>query len=175
MRGPVSAVTVAVMCLTAPVFAQSTAIQSGAIELGISGSFTSVEGTTTSRFGVGLGQYRAPGGVLIQYAGAIAHERVSDLDVLDLEAALSAYLGLGESSAWAFIGFAAGVRQEWIGSFSDDLYPVGVNAGLKFLASRSAAGTISYQYRRVMGDPVSDFNEHRLVIGLSLFFRNAKE
>jgi hypothetical protein len=134
-----------------------------------------VEGTTTSRFGIGVGQYRNPGGVLIRYGGLVAHERVSDLDVLDLEAGLSGYLRLGDANAWAFLGVSAGLRQEWIGSFSDDLYPVGLDVGLKLLASRTAAGTLSYQYRRVMGDPVSDFNEHRLLIGLSVFFRNAKE
>jgi len=145
------------------------------VELGVSGSFTSVEGTTTSRFGIGAGQYRTPGGVLIRYAAAIAHERISDLDVLDLEAGLSLYLRMGEANAWGFVGFSAGLRQEWIGSFSDDLYPVGFDLGLKLLASASAAGTVAYQYRRVLGDPVSNFDEHRLAVGLSIFFRNAKE
>jgi len=175
MRGHVSAIAMAILCLTAHASAQPAQIQSGAVELGLSGSFTSVEGTTTSRFGIGLGQYRAPGGVLIRYGGTVAHERVSDLDAVDIEATLSAYARLGEANAWGFLGLAAGLRQEWIGSFSDDLYPVGFDTGLKLLASSSAAGTVSYQYRRVLGDPVSDFNEHRFVIGLSVFFSNAKE
>jgi hypothetical protein len=176
MRGRVSVVAIlAVMAAVAPCLGQGVTLRPGAVELGISGSFTSVEGTTTSRFGIGVGQYRAPGGVLIRYAGTVAHERISDLDVLDFEAALTAFLRMGDANSWAFLGAAVGIRQEWIGSFSDDLYPVGFDAGLKLLASSSAAGTIAYQYRRVMGDPVSDFNEHRLVIGLSLFFRNAKE
>jgi len=176
MRGLVNAgVTLAILLAAPQTFAESADIRTGAVELGISGSFTSVEGTTTSRFEMGVAQYRTPGGVLIRYGGAVAHERISDLDVIDLEAGLSVYLRMGEANAWAFLGAAVGLRQEWIGSFSDDLYPVGLDLGLKLLASASAAGTIAYQYRHVVGDPVSDFDEHRLVVGLSVLFRNAKE
>ena len=176
MRGLASAgVVMAVLSVAAPCPGQSVEIRPGAVELGISGSFTSVEGTTTSRFGIGLGQYRTPGGVAIRYAGVVTHQRVSDLDVLDFEAGLAAYLRMGDANAWGFVGVAGGLRQEWIGSFSDDLYPVGVDVGMKLLAGAVAAGTISYQYRRVLGDPVSDFDEHRVVVGLSIFFRNAEE
>ncbi len=142
--------------------------------MSLSGSLTSVEGASTSRFGLRVGQYRCWGGTLFSYALGIAHAHVSDLDQLDLEVQATALWRLEESSAYAALSLAAAVRQEWIGSFSHARYPVGFGAALKALVSSTASGEVAYEFRRVTNDPVRDVNEHRVVVALSIFFANAK-
>jgi len=31
---------------------------------------------------------------------------------------------------------------------------------------------LEYRFRRILGDPVEDFSEHELVVGVSIFLRN---
>jgi len=147
-------------------------LRSKAVELGLTGSIISVEGVSSAIVGILIGQYRYAGRVPVNYAFGLSYRRVSDVDELEMEGAFTVLGRIQETSAYAFAGLAAAIRQEWIGSFSHDRYAVGIDAGLKFLASASAAGTITYQYRRVFNDPVSDFNEHRLTFGISILFGN---
>jgi hypothetical protein len=171
------AATLAALALAGPAHALAAdghTLRSAAVEIGLSGAFSSVEGASTALFGLRAGQYRRAGSIPFTYSAGIAYHHVSDADELELEAALAAVGRIGDSSAFALAGVAGSLRQEWVGSFSQDRYAVGVDLGVKFLASASAAGTIAYQYRRVLGDPVSDFNEHRVTVGLSVLFRNAK-
>lgn len=148
-------------------------LQSRAVELGLTGSITSIEGVSTALIGVRAGQYRYARSVPVQYALGLSYRRVSDADQLEIEGALSAFFRAPESSTYVFAGVAGSLRQEWIGSFSHDRYALGIDLGVKMLASRSAAGTITYQFRRVLNDPVSNFNEHRLTVGISILFNNA--
>ena len=109
-------------------------------------------------------------------AGAVvAYSRIGDLDRVDLEALLAAYKQLSGASAYVYFGAGGGLSQEWVGSFSQARYPLGVDAGVKALVSSRAAITVAYQYRRFLNDPVSDFDEHRFVTGISIFFKNVKE
>lgn len=148
-------------------------LQSKAVELGLSGSITSVAGVSTAIIGVRAGQYRYARSVPLQYALGLSYSRVSDVDQLEIEGGLSAFLRLSQSSTHLFAGVTGSLRQEWIGSFSHDRYALGVDLGAKMLASTSAAGTVTYQFRRVLNDPVSNFNEHRLTFGISILFGNA--
>lgn len=184
MRGLVSKCSVALAALATAaalagvVGAQPPAgkeIRSKAVELGLDGSLTSVEGASTSRFGVRLGQYRRWGGTLVEYALGLAHVHVSDLDELDLELRLAASWRLEDSSAYAVVSTTAALRQEWIGSFNHVRYPLGFGVGLKALASSTAAGSVAYEFRRVTNDPVRNVNEHRIVVGLSILFANQRK
>ena len=137
-------------------------IQPGAWELGFNGSFLSREGSATSTFEVFTNRFWMPGGVPVSAGGSIGYARVSDLDRADLEAAAAAYKRLTESTAYAYIGVAGGLSQEWIGSFSQARYPIGFDMGIKALVSRRAAITVSYKFRRLLNDPVADYNEHKI-------------
>jgi hypothetical protein len=49
---------------------------------------------------------------------------------------------------------------------------VGLGAGVLLLTSPGAGLRIEYRFQRVLQDPVADFSEQRLLLGLSLFLRN---
>ena len=109
-------------------------------------------------------------------AGAtVAYSRVSDLDRMDLEALLAVYKQLPGSSAYAYLGVGGGLSQEWVGSFSQARYPLGLDAGIKAFVSRRAALTVTYKFRRLLDDPVADFSEHRFVAGFSIMFNNGRD
>lgn len=143
--------------------------------MGFNGAVISRAGSVNSTIALFSNRFWTFGNGAVLSAGAVAsYSRVSDLDLVDLEALLAAYKRLSRSSAYIYAGVGGGVRQEWVGSFSQARYPVGVDAGIKTLVSRRAAVTVTYQYRRMLNDPVEDFNEHRFVIGISIFLRNEK-
>ena len=150
-------------------------LQSKAVELGLTGAILSVEGTSTVRLGVRTGQFRYAGRIPVQYSFGLAYSRVSDVDELELEAALSGFFRMSETETYAFAGVAGALRQEWVGSFNHDRYALGLDLGVKFLASAAAAGTITYQFRHLFNDPVSNFNEHRVIFGISLIFGNSPQ
>jgi hypothetical protein len=150
-------------------------IANGAWELGFSGSVVSREGVVNSTLAIFTNRFWTTSAVALSAGGVVAYSRVSDLDRVDLEGLFAVYRQLKGSTAFGFVGVGGGVRQEWVGSFSQARYPLGLDVGIKALASRRAAVTVAYQYRRMLNDPVSDFSEHRFVTGISLFIHNDKE
>ena len=148
-------------------------IHPGAIEVGIAGASTTVEGSTRADVAVrggtfvGAGQGLAGGEIEITYA------HVSSLDVVDLEAGLSWQRAFGVLPLYAFLSAGGGVRQERLGSFRQARYPLGFSLGLRALALDRAGARIEYRYRRILDDPVADFTEQQVRVGLSLYFRNA--
>ena len=100
---------------------------------------------------------------------------ISDLYMVDLEVVAAAYKRLSGINAWIYAGPGGGVRQEWVGSFNVVRYPVGGDLGLKALFSARAAITVAYQYRRMLNDPVANFNEHRFVTGISILLNNGRD
>ncbi len=151
----------------------SPALHSGAIELGVAGSMTAVEGVTRATLQVHSGLFFAAGPVLMAVEPEIAWTHVHSLDGMDLDLGVSAHRRLGESALHAYAAAGGGVRQEWLGSFRETRYPVGASLGLRALLDPRAAARIEYRYRRVLDDPVADYSEHVVLVGLSLLFRNA--
>jgi hypothetical protein len=147
-------------------------IRAGAWELGFNGSVISREGTVNSTVALFSNRFFTGGEVTLSAGAVAAYTRVSDLDRIDLEALFAAYKRLPGSSAYLYAGAGGGVRQEWVGSFQQAHYPVGADVGLKALVSRRAAVTVTYEYRRILNDPVADFDEHRFVVGISILLRN---
>ncbi len=147
-------------------------LRSGAVEVGAGGAFTSVEGTTSGSLGLHAGYVRTPGGVILRYRAGWDYMRVSDLDLIDMELAVNALLRVGGSSAHPFLGVSAGIRQEWVGSFSQGRFPVGFDVGVIAMTSTNAHFSGAYEFRRILDDPVNDYNEHRIVIAMSIVFRN---
>lgn len=148
-------------------------LRGGAVELELSGSLTSVEDVVTTSAALGLRRYVTWSRLLVGLGVSTAFARVSDLDRVDVQFNGAGFYRLKKTSSYAFAGFGGGLRQEWLGSFGQTRYPLGVDVGLKALFGDRVAVTTSYQYRRILRDPVSDFSEHRLSTGISLLFNNS--
>jgi hypothetical protein len=150
------------------------ALDVGVVGLGATGAFTSVEGATSGSFGLEGAYFTGLGAFRPRFAVGVGYRRVADLDALDVEASVGLMRRIGHSSAHPFVAAAGGVRQEWIGSFSDGRFPLGFDVGLTTLASPSAAFTAAYRFRRLLDDPVSDYNEHTVAFGVTILFHNTR-
>lgn len=145
----------------------------GSLEAGLSGGLVSRTGATDVdllvRFGwlipVGSGGRMLP----VELGAGWSHVRMVDTAEFSLSAQWTGGLGAAPTM-WPFVGAVAALRQDWIGSFREARYPVGGVVGLRLLATDRAAFRAEYRLLRVLGDPVEDFTEHRLLFGLSLFF-----
>jgi hypothetical protein len=91
---------------------------------------------------------------------------------MDVSALAGWTRSIGTTSLYPYVAVGGGVRQEWIGSFADARYPVGFDVGLRALVSSGADLRVNYRLRRVLNDPVDDFTEHELRVGIALLFRN---
>ena len=147
-------------------------IREGAIELGVGASLTTVESSTRSTFVLRAGSFKQGGPSLVGAELEAGYSHRTSLDVLDLGLNLSLLRPVGTGSVYPFIAVGGGWRQEWIGSFRQSRYPVGADAGVRFLSGRGALFRVEYRFRRVLNDPVSDFNEHHVLSGVSLLLRN---
>ena len=145
----------------------------GAVEIGLSGAVTVVEGSAR-------GSAALDGGILLSVPGGlacmgveVAYAHVSSLDLLDFGLQLAWTRPAGSASLYPFIALAAAVRQEWIGSFAETRYPVGVDLGVRALVAPSVDVRMQYRIRQVLGDPVEDFTEQELRVGVAILLRNA--
>jgi hypothetical protein len=144
----------------------------GAIELNLSGSWISIEGSSRYDLAIRSGMFfEVPGGL-----GAaeleFGYSHVNSLDLLDVQAYASWQRAFGDSPLYPFIALSGGLRQEWLGSFDQIRYPVGMSAGFRVLLNQHVTFRTEYKLRRVLHDPVRDFTEQQLVFGISVLFRN---
>ena len=114
----------------------------------------------------------APAG-LIGIEMDLAFMHVNSLSILDIQPMVSWQKALGESAAYPFFALAGGVRQEWLGSFRQVRYPVGVSLGLRNLITNRIGIRTEYRFRRILGDPVANFSEHMVVLSIAILFRNS--
>jgi len=147
-------------------------LQPGAYELGFMGALDSVEGNAQATATVLGGTYRSLFSGLVGVEVDVGFTHLSSLDRLSLEAGLTWQPVLVGSSLYPFLGVGGGLQQEWLGSFRTPRYPVGINLGLRALFAESAGMRAEYRLRRVLGDPVADYTEHRIFVGISVFFQN---
>jgi hypothetical protein len=150
-------------------------VKSGAWELGLNAAVLAREGAVTTTLSLFSNRFWVRGGIPLSAGASAAFSRVSDLDRVDLEAMLAVYKQLPGSSAYGYAGIAGGLSQEWVGSFSQVRYPLGLDVGIKAFVSRRAALTVAYKFRRLLNDPVADFSEHRFVAGFSIMFNNGRD
>src|ERR1051326_3357552 len=129
----------------------------GAIELNLSGSMVTIEGSSRYDLAIRSGMFfEAPGGL----GGAeleVGYSHVSSLDLLNLQVSASWQKAFWESPVYPFIALGGGIRQEWLGSFEQVRYPVGVSAGLRMLFSPQAAFRTEYRLRRAPTNPGRGF------------------
>lgn len=152
---------------------ETVALQPGSIEVGFAGSLLTVEGTTTGVLRAHAGpSFAAPGAGLLALQAECGFSRVRSLKQLDLQANLGWEWPLGHSNTWPFVAVGGGVQQQWLGSFRTARYPLGIDVGMRTVLSTLVGIRAAYRYRRLFNDPVADFNEHQIELGLVLFLRN---
>jgi len=151
----------------------ASTLKSGAIELGLAGSLTMVEGSSRTTLAARTGVFKSAWRGLSGIETEIAYSHVNALDRLDWEALLSWQRTIKKSSVYPFIALGGGLRQEHLGSFSQARYPLGLNLGIRALITPQAAIRTEYKFRRILHDPVANFSEHHIVVGLSIFFKNS--
>ncbi len=147
-------------------------LHAGAVELGAAGAATRVEGLTTGGAALRCGSFLDCGRALAGIEGEIAYTHVSGLDRLGVEANVSWQPPMSGGAAYPYVALASGLRQEWLGSFREVRYPLGVTLGWRSMLGARAATRIEYRFRRVLGDPVADYSEQELRFGVSVLFRN---
>ncbi len=150
----------------------SPSLNTGAIEVGVDGAMTTTEGITNGSVILRGGLfYSALGGLGgVELAGGYRH--VSSLDATDLEALLSWQKRFRQTGNYPFVSVGGGLRHEDIGSFSQTLYPLGFSVGIRSLLGQRGGFRVEYRFRRIFNDPSSDYSEHHVSVGLSVFFRN---
>jgi len=154
--------------------ARDHVISKEAWELGLSGSFTSIESTSSGSLRLDLSKYLAISQVLGSIVAGTEYSRVGDLDTIELFTIARIVQRLGESTGNVYGGLGIGIRQEYLGSFSQARYPIILELGFKGLASPTVALNVAYVYRKLLNDPVSDVSEHRIEFGFSLLINNRK-
>ena len=150
-------------------------IHAGAVELGVAGALTSVEGIQTGTLWVRTGMFAQGLGGLVGGELSVGYSHVSSLDRFDLAGAVSWGKRWGRSGNYPYVSLAGGWRQEQVGSFGHGRFPVGFGIGMRSLVGQRAGFRVEYGYRRVLNDPVADFNEHEITFGLSIYFRNSQK
>jgi hypothetical protein len=147
-------------------------IRPGSIELGMAGSLTAVEGLARVALMLRIGTFVATGPITLGGEVEAGYSHTNALGAVDLQGAIAITGSAGEGVVWPYIAAAGGIRQEWLGSFSELRIPIGGDVGLRLLLSDGAAIRIGYRYRRVLNDPVSAYTEHQIVLGISLLLGN---
>ena len=145
-------------------------LRAGAVELGIGGSVVS-EGTTSLDVATRLGTFlpvSARG--LIGAEGSLGWARVADLDRLDA-LVTAAWLPVSEGPVLPGVFLTGGIRQEWVGSFSQGRTAFGGGTGLRFPTGRRVLFRLDYRFLRLFDEAV-DRDEHVVSFGLSILFRN---
>jgi len=148
------------------------ALKSGAIELGLAGSMTIVDGSSRATAAIRTGLFKSAPRGLFGIETALTYSHANALDLIDWEVLFSWQRRFKKSPIYPYIAVGGGLRQEHLGSFSQARYPMGLNLGIRAFIAPQAAIRTEYKFRRVLHDPVKSFSEHQIVIGISIFFKN---
>jgi hypothetical protein len=150
-------------------------INPGAIELGLAGSMAMVEGSSRTTFSMRAGFFAAAPTGLFGFETSLSYSHLNALDWLDVEGAFSWQTKVGKSAVYPFLALGGGLRQEKLGAFRQLRYPVGIDFGMRALVAPQAALRVEYKFRRILHDPVANFSEHQVLVGLSLLLKNASK
>lgn len=162
----------ALLPLPHEVYAEEVGLHSGCVELGVAGALTHVEGSTQAQILLRFGPFVAAGPGLVGLQGEFGYTHERDLDRFEVQGIVSWQRSAWRPELWPYLAVAGGVQVEWLGSFRTTRFPVGADAGVRTLLGNRAGLRLEYRYRRLLDDPVADYDEHRLVLGVSLFLHN---
>ncbi len=172
--------TVIIILLSTQIFAgeteksQKNALHSGAIETGLAGSLTVSQGVSNATvFLRGMFFRDIDRKNLLGFGLESAYTHIRSLNQIDVQATIAwQRKTIRAMHFFALIG--GGLRQEFLGSFRQSRFPLGFNLGVRNMLSSSAALRFEYSFRRFFSDPIANFSEHRLIAGISIFFRNQR-
>ena len=171
--------TVALVLLLGPAASQAQeasggapTLQPGAIEIGANGLMTTVEGVTHGSVFLRGAYFSDALSGLVGLEAGWGFNHIESLDETELEVAASWQRRFKQTGNYPFVSLGAGIRNEKIGSFGSVRYPLGFSVGVRSLVGQRGGFRVEYRYRRVLNDPISDFSEHHITLGLSIFFRN---
>lgn len=150
-----------------PASAAPDRLASGDVELGLSASVVSIEGSTAGEFTARGGRFFAAPGGLCGVEVGLGYATLLDLDRLDLDLSVDWQPDLPDTAAHPYLGLRVGVRQEWLGSFQVARYPVGPVAGLRTLVAERALVRSEIRLLRVLDDPAGAYWELGLSAGVS--------
>ncbi|MGH7729888.1 MAG: hypothetical protein ACRENJ_01390 [Candidatus Eiseniibacteriota bacterium] len=152
--------------------AETPRLRPGAVEIGLAGSLVSTEGTTTASVALRGTRFARAGPGLAGIEAELGYLHLQALDMVELEGGVSWQRAAGAGAAHPFASVGGGLRQERLGSFRTARYPVGFALGARALFGDRAGLRAEYRFRRVLNDPVADFNEHQARLGISLMLNN---
>jgi hypothetical protein len=147
-------------------------IHPGSIEIGIGGSLVAVEGIVSASLTVRGGSFfsTSAGNGSLELALTYTHLAIHDL--LDIQPQLTWSIPIPAGSVIPFLCIGGGVRQEWIGSFTQLRYPVGAGGGIRAMMGREVGVRAEYLWRYLLNDPIAGYSEHSIQLGLSWFLCN---
>jgi|GEM_PF-4773752 len=155
----------------APAHATELLLHPGALEAGLAGTLTSVEGNAVAAVDLDLARYTSASNRLFAAEIRAGYRHAAALDELSLEGSLAWMINSGQN-LYPYVGLAGGLRETWVGSFRQARFPIGFNLGLRNPLSARAALRFEYRWRRILDDPVANFTEYQLVAGVSVFWHN---
>ncbi len=150
-------------------------IRDRAIEIGLAGDASRIDGATAGTATLHLGVYRTATSWLLGLAIEPAFTHVPGANLLDVQAAMAWSREMGMTSAYLFLGPGGGLRERWSGGARTRSFPLGGNAGVVAMLSDHMAVRVEYRFRRVVDDTGSDHDEQKLLLGFSVFARNASK
>ncbi|MGH1362008.1 MAG: hypothetical protein ACRBF0_00535 [Calditrichia bacterium] len=168
----VLALTVLLSTFTIAQHSNTPHIHAGSIELAAQGSFTYTSGNRDLSFGVRSNYFFSAGPQLLSFGLESAISNTRSFTRFDNRLLLGAYKDLPDSPIYLRLTATGGLRQEKLGSFWLSRYSMGLMPGLHVLVGNKAAFFAEYHLQRILDDPIQNFTEHRLQIGISLFLRN---
>ena len=134
-----------------------------------------MDGSSTTALMLRTGKLLAVPRGLAELEIELGYTHLNSHDILDLVAIPSWQNNFTSSPIYYFFGAIVGWRQEWLGSYKLARFPVGATVGIKALLAPMVGIRAEYRPLRILNDPQNNFTEHRLIFGLSIFFRNKKE
>jgi len=153
--------------------AQVPKVAPSSVETAFAASLSSVSGDTRVLASVGATRFGRLGSTLWTGGLEAGYGHVAGLDTWDVEAQAGWSFPVGEGPVYPFLLAGGGLRQEHVGSFDTVRYPVGLGAGLRVLVSHTADVRLEYRFRRVLHDPVADYSEHLVLLGIGLLWGNS--
>lgn len=148
-------------------------LRSGTLELGVAGSVLFIEDMTSATFSLRGGVMREVGaGCLLGVETELGYSHIRAEDQISLQGYFTWQNPIEGTPLYVFLMAGGGIRPTWLGSFRYTTFPMGGNIGVRFMFNNNSAFRMEYSFRRILNAPVANFSEHRLLLGISLFFGN---
>lgn len=148
-------------------------IRPGDLELGCSASLIQVEQSLRVTASLQAGIFGRWFEGLLGGEIAARYRHVAALDELDLLVGATWQPQLPAIPLYPYAGVLAGLRQEWVGSYRAARFPAGIQSGVRIVVQDGVLIRCGIQALRILNDPVQDFTEWELVVGVAMLLDTA--